>query len=193
MSVLNSNDNVKPVKGLLKGLRYISQIFDDDEKEPEMQIGNPTDVKHVAHIGWDGNTDGPPTWMNGFQEQPGSPGGKKPSKERPKSSRRQSAAARNESDNKQNKKVSRQTKKENHNHSERAKSTGTSTSNSCNKDEVDQVGINEVDAAPTRKGQRKKSKESSVVQCPKSKSKAAAAVMSTPVEEEEEERVHELT
>ena len=82
------------MKGLLRGLRYISQIFgmevlslmvlvhqtnswqnkqsymmcsflgvidrnfncvaDNDEKEPEMQIGYPTDVKHVAHIGWDG-------------------------------------------------------------------------------------------------------------------------------------------
>ncbi|KAJ6351402.1 hypothetical protein OIU78_007338 [Salix suchowensis] len=31
------------VKGLLRGLRYISQIF--DEKEQEMQIGFPTDVK----------------------------------------------------------------------------------------------------------------------------------------------------
>ncbi|WJZ90700.1 hypothetical protein VitviT2T_009828 [Vitis vinifera] len=41
------------MKGLLKGLRYISQIF-DNEKEQEMEIGYPTDVKHVAHIGWDG-------------------------------------------------------------------------------------------------------------------------------------------
>ncbi|XP_038899999.1 CRIB domain-containing protein RIC7-like isoform X1 [Benincasa hispida] len=52
------------VKGLLKGLRYISQIF--DEKEPEMQIGLPTDVKHVAHIGWDGpsgNQNNTPSWV----------------------------------------------------------------------------------------------------------------------------------
>jgi hypothetical protein len=79
------------MKGLLKGLRYISQIFGKhkipdlchlscvhriatahkakcigwivsshlvivrpaDAKEPEMKIGSPTDVKHVAHIGWD--------------------------------------------------------------------------------------------------------------------------------------------
>uniref|UniRef100_A0A9I9CNY5 CRIB domain-containing protein n=1 Tax=Cucumis melo TaxID=3656 RepID=A0A9I9CNY5_CUCME len=55
------------VKGLLKGLRYISQIF--DEKEPEMQIGLPTDVKHVAHIGWDGpsgNQNNTPSWIDGF-------------------------------------------------------------------------------------------------------------------------------
>ncbi|KGN56841.1 CRIB domain-containing protein RIC5 [Cucumis sativus] len=59
------------VKGLLKGLRYISQIF--DEKEPEMQIGLPTDVKHVAHIGWDGpsgNQNNTPTWMNEFKSSP---------------------------------------------------------------------------------------------------------------------------
>ncbi|KAJ7979833.1 CRIB domain containing protein [Quillaja saponaria] len=52
------------VKGLLKGIRYISQIF--DEKEQEMQIGHPTDVKHVAHIGWDGPSATTPTWINGF-------------------------------------------------------------------------------------------------------------------------------
>ncbi|KAA0049235.1 CRIB domain-containing protein RIC7-like [Cucumis melo var. makuwa] len=59
------------VKGLLKGLRYISQIF--DEKEPEMQIGLPTDVKHVAHIGWDGpsgNQNNTPSWMNEFKSSP---------------------------------------------------------------------------------------------------------------------------
>ncbi|XP_072146426.1 uncharacterized protein [Setaria viridis] len=49
------------MKGLLKGLRYISQIF--DAKEPEMQIGNPTDVKHVAHIGWDNASVTAPSWV----------------------------------------------------------------------------------------------------------------------------------
>ncbi|RWR83992.1 CRIB domain-containing protein RIC6-like protein [Cinnamomum micranthum f. kanehirae] len=60
------------VKGLLKGLRYISQIFEpgkEQEQEQEMQIGHPTDVKHVAHIGWDGpsgpsTTTTPPTCVN---------------------------------------------------------------------------------------------------------------------------------
>ncbi|XP_020272137.1 CRIB domain-containing protein RIC6-like [Asparagus officinalis] len=43
------------MKGLLKGLRYISNIFEaeEEEQEQEMTIGFPTDVKHVAHIGWD--------------------------------------------------------------------------------------------------------------------------------------------
>ncbi|KAL3749601.1 hypothetical protein ACJRO7_010696 [Eucalyptus globulus] len=63
------------VKGLLKGLRYISQIFDadDDGKEPEMKIGFPTDVKHVAHIGCDGASvkKNSPSWMNDFK--PSSP------------------------------------------------------------------------------------------------------------------------
>ncbi|PON34750.1 CRIB domain containing protein [Parasponia andersonii] len=59
-----SNNN--KMKGLLKGLRYISQIF-DNEKEPEMQIGYPTDVKHVAHIGWDGPSVNSPSWMNEFK------------------------------------------------------------------------------------------------------------------------------
>ncbi|XP_052184705.1 CRIB domain-containing protein RIC6-like [Diospyros lotus] len=53
------------MKGVLKGLRYITQIFDED-KEPEMQIGFPTDVKHVAHIGWDGPSVDSPSWMKEF-------------------------------------------------------------------------------------------------------------------------------
>ncbi|KAL9673966.1 hypothetical protein QQ045_030230 [Rhodiola kirilowii] len=63
--------STKKVKGLLKGLRYISKVFDDEQEEPEMQIGYPTDVKHVAHIGWDGpddnNNNKGPTWMNDFK------------------------------------------------------------------------------------------------------------------------------
>lgn len=62
---------IKPAKGeslslvarLLRGFKNLShQIFavydeeDEDEEEPEMVIGLPTDVKHVAHIGWDGST-----------------------------------------------------------------------------------------------------------------------------------------
>ncbi|XP_057966056.1 CRIB domain-containing protein RIC7-like [Malania oleifera] len=58
------------MKGLLKGLRYISQIF-DNEKEQEMQIGFPTDVKHVAHIGWDGPSVHSPSWMNEYRSPTG--------------------------------------------------------------------------------------------------------------------------
>ncbi|XP_047320927.1 CRIB domain-containing protein RIC1 [Impatiens glandulifera] len=57
------------MKGLLKGLRYISQIF-VEEKEEEIQIGLPTDVKHVAHIGSDGPSSTQPTWMNEFSSAP---------------------------------------------------------------------------------------------------------------------------
>ncbi|XP_038906613.1 CRIB domain-containing protein RIC7-like [Benincasa hispida] len=35
-----------------------------------MQIGHPTDVKHVAHIGWDGPSVNPPSWMNEFKTAP---------------------------------------------------------------------------------------------------------------------------
>lgn len=37
--------------------------FADQPKEPEMQIGLPTDVKHVAHIGWDGPSAADPSWV----------------------------------------------------------------------------------------------------------------------------------
>ncbi|XP_057425103.1 CRIB domain-containing protein RIC6-like [Lotus japonicus] len=58
------------VKGLLKGLRYISQIFEND-KDQDIQIGYPTDVKHVAHIGWDGPSVNTPSWMNEYKSSPG--------------------------------------------------------------------------------------------------------------------------
>lgn len=32
-------------------------------KEREMEIGYPTDVKHVAHIGWDGPSATAPSWV----------------------------------------------------------------------------------------------------------------------------------
>ncbi|OEL36975.1 hypothetical protein BAE44_0001998 [Dichanthelium oligosanthes] len=50
------------VKGIFKGLKFISRIF--VVKEHEMEIGYPTDVKHVAHIGWDSAGNASPSWMN---------------------------------------------------------------------------------------------------------------------------------
>lgn len=32
-------------------------------EDEEMEIGSPTDVKHVAHIGWDGPSANGPTWV----------------------------------------------------------------------------------------------------------------------------------
>uniref|UniRef100_A0ACD5Z6E9 Uncharacterized protein n=1 Tax=Avena sativa TaxID=4498 RepID=A0ACD5Z6E9_AVESA len=52
------------MKGIFKGLRLISQMF--AHKEHEMEIGFPTDVKHVAHIGL-GTSDTSPSWMNEFK------------------------------------------------------------------------------------------------------------------------------
>ncbi|KAL6651992.1 hypothetical protein ACP70R_010917 [Stipagrostis hirtigluma subsp. patula] len=51
------------VKGIFKGLKVISRIF--VVKEHEMEIGYPTDVRHVAHIGWGGSMgNASPSWMN---------------------------------------------------------------------------------------------------------------------------------
>ncbi|KAJ0761603.1 putative CRIB domain-containing protein RIC1 [Helianthus annuus] len=59
------------VKGFFKGLKNISDIFDEEE-EPEIQIGMPTDVKHVAHIGADGPATESPSWdFNGGRSQSG--------------------------------------------------------------------------------------------------------------------------
>ncbi|KQJ93472.1 CRIB domain-containing protein RIC10 [Brachypodium distachyon] len=52
------------MKGIFKGLKIFSQMF--AHKEHEMEIGFPTDVKHVAHIGL-GTSDTSPSWMNDFK------------------------------------------------------------------------------------------------------------------------------
>ncbi|XP_029127942.1 CRIB domain-containing protein RIC4 isoform X2 [Cajanus cajan] len=48
------------IQRLIKGFKNFSQLFfykeDVEEMEPEMEIGYPTDVKHVTHIGIDGST-----------------------------------------------------------------------------------------------------------------------------------------
>ncbi|KAL4558651.1 hypothetical protein LXL04_036852 [Taraxacum kok-saghyz] len=60
------------VKGLVKGIKSLSlRIFDDkeeeeEEEEEEIQIGQPTDVKHLAHIGSDAGVEESPSWMKGF-------------------------------------------------------------------------------------------------------------------------------
>lgn len=56
------------IKGFYKSLKYITQIF--VVKDPEIEIGYPTDVKHVAHIGWDGPSGSGPSWMNEFKTAP---------------------------------------------------------------------------------------------------------------------------
>ncbi|KAJ1423766.1 CRIB domain [Sesbania bispinosa] len=55
-------------KGIYKSFKYITQIF--VVKERELEIGYPTDVKHVAHIGWDGPSGTGPSWMNDFKTVP---------------------------------------------------------------------------------------------------------------------------
>ncbi|XP_028770629.1 CRIB domain-containing protein RIC4 isoform X2 [Neltuma alba] len=70
---------------LMKGFKSLSQMFGEkedeleedgeggggggggDDEEEEMQIGGPTDVQHVTHIGWDGHaitTANPPLPMS---------------------------------------------------------------------------------------------------------------------------------
>ncbi|CAH8300668.1 unnamed protein product [Eruca vesicaria subsp. sativa] len=56
------------VKGFFKGLRNITQIFEEG-KDRDIQIGFPTDVKHVAHIGSDGPAANAPSWMSDFKPQ----------------------------------------------------------------------------------------------------------------------------
>ncbi|XP_050208408.1 CRIB domain-containing protein RIC4 [Mercurialis annua] len=53
---------------IVKSLKTFSQLFvyEEENEEVEMEIGVPTDVKHVTHIGWDGaaNTNPIQGWDN---------------------------------------------------------------------------------------------------------------------------------
>lgn len=40
--------------------------FVDVEEEEEMEIGYPTDVRHVSHIGWDSSSSSAPSWVRIF-------------------------------------------------------------------------------------------------------------------------------
>lgn len=41
----------------------ITKWINVDEKEDEMEIGYPTDVRHVSHIGWDSSPSSAPSWV----------------------------------------------------------------------------------------------------------------------------------
>ncbi|KAK9997073.1 hypothetical protein SO802_021759 [Lithocarpus litseifolius] len=58
------------IQRVIRGIKSFSQIFvykeEIEEMEKEMEIGYPTDVKHVTHIGLDGSTTTNPVkgWEN---------------------------------------------------------------------------------------------------------------------------------
>ncbi|TKY64942.1 CRIB domain-containing protein RIC4 [Spatholobus suberectus] len=58
--VLPKRNVAAGIQRIIKGIKNLSQLFfykeDVEEMEPEMEIGYPTDVKHVTHIGIDGST-----------------------------------------------------------------------------------------------------------------------------------------
>ncbi|XP_010434134.1 PREDICTED: CRIB domain-containing protein RIC11-like [Camelina sativa] len=53
------------MKGIYKSFKSISQMF--VVKERDIEIGYPTEVKHVAHIGWEGSSGSAPGWMSDFK------------------------------------------------------------------------------------------------------------------------------
>lgn len=45
----------------------ITVFFSAGEKESdEIEIGYPTNVKHVSHIGWEGSSSSGPGWVSSF-------------------------------------------------------------------------------------------------------------------------------
>ncbi|XP_074567681.1 uncharacterized protein LOC141824314 [Curcuma longa] len=50
------------MKGIFKGIRYIFV-----QKEHEMEIGHPTDVKLIAHVGFVNAHGASPSWMNSYK------------------------------------------------------------------------------------------------------------------------------
>ncbi|CAL4966873.1 unnamed protein product [Urochloa decumbens] len=52
------------IKGIFRGLKIIAQIF--MQREHEIEIGYPTNVRHVSHIGFDASGSCP-SWMSEFR------------------------------------------------------------------------------------------------------------------------------
>lgn len=54
---------ISGIQRLIKGFKNLTQLFElyredgDEETEQEIEIGSPTDVQHVAHIGLDGSNN----------------------------------------------------------------------------------------------------------------------------------------
>ncbi|CAL4966871.1 unnamed protein product [Urochloa decumbens] len=53
------------IKGIFRGLKIIAQIF-TVQREHEIEIGYPTNVRHVSHIGFDASGSCP-SWMSEFR------------------------------------------------------------------------------------------------------------------------------
>ncbi|PVH47344.1 hypothetical protein PAHAL_4G041800 [Panicum hallii] len=53
------------IKGIFRGLKIIAQIF-TVQREHEIEIGYPTDVRYVSHIGF-GASGSCPSWMSEFR------------------------------------------------------------------------------------------------------------------------------
>lgn len=54
---------------LILELLFLSMQFLTGCQKHEMEIGYPTDVKHVAHIGWDGPSVGGPSWVRNSSQR----------------------------------------------------------------------------------------------------------------------------
>ncbi|GAB2277189.1 CRIB domain-containing protein [Dionaea muscipula] len=52
--VKHANNISTGVNRLVKSFKNLSQLFTYEDELEELEIGCPTDVKHVTHIGWDG-------------------------------------------------------------------------------------------------------------------------------------------
>ena len=67
----NISTGIQKVIKSFKNLSYLFQFYkeEEDDEEIEMEIGLPTDVQHLAHIGWDGFNSGS-TGMKSWNKGP---------------------------------------------------------------------------------------------------------------------------
>ncbi|KAG5413613.1 hypothetical protein IGI04_001180 [Brassica rapa subsp. trilocularis] len=55
------------MKGIYKSFKMVSQLF--VVKERDMEIGHPTEVKHVNHVGWEVSSGSAPAWLSEFKAE----------------------------------------------------------------------------------------------------------------------------
>ena len=69
---MNAKANIsEKLQKMVKGFKGLPQVFYRKEEEVmEMEIGFPTNVQHVGHIGWDGSNNTSVSTMESWDRTP---------------------------------------------------------------------------------------------------------------------------
>ena len=64
------NNISEKLQKLVKGFKSLPQVFHREVEVMEIEIGSPTDVQHVGHVGWDGSNNTSVSTMKTWDRAP---------------------------------------------------------------------------------------------------------------------------